>query len=84
MIEPVLHADIVFFAEQCLLHRQIGDETVAEQQRRWIAQPLGDFALKRFVRGVVAADQMRGGGTGAIAGSGILQRGDHFELLRQA
>ncbi len=84
VIEPVLHADIVFFAEQRLLHGQVGDEAAAEQQRRRIAQPFGDFAFQCFVRGVVPADQMRGGGAGTIAGSGILQRGDHFELLRQA
>lgn len=83
VIEPVLHADIVFFAKQGLLHGQVGDEAAAEQQRRGIAEPVGDLAFERFMRGVVAADQMRGGGAGTIARGGVLQSGDHFELLRQ-
>ena len=84
VVELVLHADIVLFAQQCLLHRQVGGEATAEQQRTRIAQPLGHFAFKCLVQGVVAADQVRGTGTSAFACGGVLQRVDHAELLGQA
>ena len=84
VVELVLHADIVLFAQQRLLNRQVGGEATAEQQRTRIAQPLGHFALQRFVHGVVTTDQVRGTGTGALACRGVLQRVDHAELLGQA
>src|SRR5690606_37756034 len=58
--------------------------TAAEQQRAWHAQPLGDLALELLVKGVVPAHQVRGGGAGALAGSGVLQRGADLELRGQA
>ncbi|KAG1218229.1 hypothetical protein G6F35_008486 [Rhizopus arrhizus] len=84
MVEPVLHAHIVLFAQQRLLHRQVGGEATAEQQRTRIAQPLGHLALQCIVHRVVATDQVRGTGTGAFACGRVLQRIDHAELLGQA
>ncbi|MNV47927.1 hypothetical protein D3C71_1398110 [compost metagenome] len=84
VVEPVLHAHIVFFAEQRLLHGQVGGKAAAKQQRTRVAEPVGHFPLQRVMQGMVAADQVRGGGAGAFARGGILQRADHPELLRQA
>ncbi|MCW0462723.1 hypothetical protein NB717_003791 [Xanthomonas sacchari] len=84
VVEPVLHAHVLFLAQQRLLHRQVGDEAAAEQQRLRIAEPVGDLAFQRLVQRVVAAHQVRGGGAGALARGRVLQGGDHFELLRQA
>src|SRR5690606_24759293 len=57
--------------------------TAAEQQRARRADPFGQLALQLVVDRVVAADQVRGGAAGALARSGVLQRVDHRELLRQ-
>ncbi len=84
VVELVLHADIVLFAQQRLLHRQVGGEATAEQQGARVTEPVGQFAFQRVVQRVVATDQMRGTGTGAIACGRILQRVDHAELLGQA
>ncbi len=84
VVELVLHADVVLFAQQRLLHGQVGGEATAEQQCTRITQPLGHFAFQRVMQGVVAADQVRGAGTGAFARRCILQRIDHAELLGQA
>ena len=84
VVELVLHADITLFAQQCLLHGQVGGEATTEQQRARVAQPLRHFALQRVMQGVVAADQVRCTGAGAFACGGILQRVDHAELLGQA
>ncbi len=81
VVEPVLHADIVFFAEQGLLHGEVGGKATAEQQRPRITEPVGHFLFQRFMQGMVAADQVRGGRAGAFARGGILQCADHAELL---
>src|SRR5690606_11931801 len=65
-------------------HRQVGGKAAAEQQRARHLQPFGQLTLELLVQGMVATDQVRGGGAGALAGGGVLQRGGDLELARQA
>ena len=83
VVEPVLDADIVVL-QQRLLHRQVGGEAAAEQQRARHAEPFGHLALELRMQGVVAADQVRGGRAGAFARDRVLQGGADFELRSQA
>ncbi|MNT22445.1 hypothetical protein D3C72_1578270 [compost metagenome] len=84
VVELVLHADIVLFAQQRLLHGQVGGEATAEQQRTRVTEPLGHFAFQCVMQRVVAADQVRSPGTGPFTRGGVLQCVDHAELLGQA
>ena len=83
VIQTILHAD-VFFAQQRLHHRKVGEVAAAEQQRARGAQPVGELAFQRVVMGVMTADQMRGAAAGTIARCAGLQRVDHCEMLREA
>jgi hypothetical protein len=83
VVEAVLHADVVL-AQQGLQDREVGEIAAAEDQRARIAEPAREFLFQRFVRGVMAGDQVRGGTAGAFARGGVLQRVDDGELLRQA